>query len=78
MKYPSICQELGIHGRVYASFVVEKDGSITDIKIMRSPHPAMSGEAIRILKIMPNWIPGTLGGKPVRVKFSVPILFRLN
>lgn len=78
IKYPSICQEQSIHGRVYASFVVEKDGSITNIKIMRSPHPAMSGEATRILKIMPNWIPGTLGGKPVRVKFSVPIMFRLN
>ena len=78
MKYPSICQELGIHGRVYASFVVEKDGSITDIKIMRSPHPDLSRETIRMLKIMPRWVPGKLNGKPVRVKFSVPILFRLN
>lgn len=78
IKYPSICQEQSIHGRVYASFVVEKDGSITNIKIMRSPHPAMSGEATRMLKIMPRWVPGKLNGKPVRVKFSVPIMFRLN
>ena len=78
IKYPSICQEQSIHGRVYASFVVEKDGSITNIKIMRSPHPAMSGEATRMLKIMPRWVPGKLNDKPVRVKFSVPIMFRLN
>lgn len=78
IKYPQICQEQGVQGRVYASFVVNKDGSIVDIKIMRSPDPAMSKEAERVLKIMPRWVPGKQGGKPVRVKFSVPIMFRLN
>lgn len=75
--YPRSCQEHGIQGRVYASFVVEADGSITDININRSPHPDMSEETIRVLSLMPNWIPGMINGKPVRVKYSVPIMFRL-
>lgn len=77
LAYPASCQEQSIQGRVYASFIVEKDGSITNLRIMRSPHPDLSAETIRVLKAMPQWKPGTQKGKPVRVNFSIPIMFRL-
>lgn len=78
IKYPPICVEQGIQGRVYAQFVVNKDGSIVDIKIVRSPDPYLSKEAERVLKMMPKWSPGKQRGKPVRVKFSLPVMFRLQ
>lgn len=78
IKYPTICVEQGIQGRVYAQFVVNRDGSIVDIKIVRSPDPYLSKEAERVLKIMPRWSPGKQRGKPVRVKFSLPVMFRLQ
>lgn len=78
IKYPSICVEQGVQGRVQAQFVVNKDGSIVDIKIMRSPDPYLSKEAERVLKIMPKWRPGRQRGKPVRVKFTLPVTFRLT
>ena len=78
IRYPSICVEQGIQGRVYAQFVVNKDGSIVDIKVVRSPDPYLSKEAERVLKMMPKWSPGKQRGKPVRVKFSLPVMFRLQ
>ncbi len=78
IKYPTICVEQGIQGRVYAQFVVNKDGSIVDINIVRSPDPYLSKEAERVLKMMPRWSPGKQRGKPVRVKFSLPVMFRLQ
>lgn len=78
IKYPSICVEQGIQGRVIATFVVNKDGSIVDIEIVRSPDPYLSKEAERVLKLMPRWKPGKQRGKPVRVKFSLPVMFRLQ
>ena len=78
IKYPPICVEQGIRGCVYAQFVVNKDGSIVDIKIVRSPDPYLSKEAERVLKMMPKWSPGKQRGKPVRVKFSLPVMFRLQ
>ena len=78
IKYPPICVEQGIQGRVYAQFVVNKDGSIVDIKIVRSPDPYLSKEAERVLKMMPKWSPGKQRGKPVRVKFSLPVMCRLQ
>ncbi len=78
IKYPSICVEQGIQGRVYAQFVVNKDGSIVDIKVVRSPDPYLSKEAERVLAKMPRWSPGKQRGKPVRVKFSLPVMFRLQ
>ncbi|MCD8318098.1 MAG: energy transducer TonB [Paraprevotella sp.] len=78
IKYPPICVEQGIQGRVYVQFVVNKDGSIVDIKIVRSPDPYLSKEAERVLKLMPKWSPGRQRGKPVRVKFSLPVMFRLQ
>ena len=78
IKYPSICVEQNIQGRVIATFVVNRDGSIVDIQIVRSPDPYLSKEAERVLKIMPRWKPGRQRGKPVRVKFSLPVTFRLQ
>lgn len=78
IKYPPICVEQGIQGRVIAIFVVNRDGSIVDIEIVRSPDPYLSKEAERVLKMMPRWKPGKQRGKPVRVKFSLPVMFRLQ
>lgn len=78
IKYPSICVEQNIQGRVIATFVVNRDGSIVDIQIVRSPDSYLSKEAERVLKIMPRWKPGRQRGKPVRVKFSLPVTFRLQ
>ena len=66
-----------IQGRVGVSFIVEKDGSLTDVKVVRSLDPSFDKEAVRIVKSMPKWEPGMWNGKPARVKFSIPIRFRL-
>ena len=78
IKYPSICRELDVQGFVYASFVVQKDGTVDYNKIIMSPDRAMSKEVERVLKIMPFWKPGTQNGEPVRVKYTVPIVFQLE
>lgn len=78
INYPSICVEQGIQGRVYVQFVVNKDGSIVDVKIVRTPDPYLGKEAERVVKMMPKWRPGRQRGKPVRVKFSLPVMFRLQ
>lgn len=78
IKYPSICQEQGVQGRVVVSFVVNRDGSIVDVKTMRSPDPALTKEAERVVKLMPKWKPARQGNKTVRSRFNLPVLFRLN
>lgn len=78
LRYPADCAEKGIEGRVTLSFVVEKDGSITNIEELRSPDSRLTAEAKRVLSIMPNWIPGTQDGKAVRVKYIIPVTFRKN
>ncbi len=78
IKYPTIAQEQGVQGRVIIQFVVETDGSITDVTVARGVDPYLDKEAVRVVKTMPKWIPGRQNGKPVRVKFTVPVLFRLN
>lgn len=78
VKYPTISQENGIQGRVIVSFVIDKDGSITDIEVVRSIDPILDKEAIRVIKIMPKWKPGMIKGKPVRVKYTVPVTFSLT
>lgn len=78
IKYPVIAEENGIQGRVVATFVVERDGSITDVKIVKSVDPSLDKEAVRVLKSMPKWIPGKQNGQPVRVKYTVPVTFRLQ
>ena len=78
IKYPAVAQENGVQGRVVISFVVEKDGSITDVKVARSVDPSLDKEATRVVKSMPRWIPGRQNGSPVRVKYNVPVAFRLQ
>lgn len=78
MKYPEEAAKNKIEGRVVVSFVIEKDGSISNIEIMRSPHKLLSEEGIRVIKNMPKWEPGTQRGEKVRVKYVLPISFRLN
>jgi TonB family protein len=78
IKYPEECIEKEIQGRVQISFVVEKDGSITDAKVLRSPHPLLSEEAIRVVKAMPKWAPAKVKGQTVRSRFILPVSFRLS
>jgi protein TonB len=78
IKYPAIAAENGVRGKVTVNFVVNKDGSISDAKILRAVDPALDKEALRVVYSMPRWKPGKQGGKPVRVSFSVPINFVLQ
>lgn len=78
IKYPVIAQENGIEGRVIASFVVNKDGSVSDAEIVRGVDPSLDVEALRVINTFPNWKPGKQKGKTVNVKYTVPITFRLS
>ena len=78
IKYPVIAEENGIQGRVIVTFVVERDGSITDVKVVKSVDPSLDKEAQRVVKSMPRWIPGKQNGSAVRVKYTVPVTFRLQ
>ena len=78
VKYPVVAQENGVQGRVIVSFVVERDGSISDVKVARSVDPSLDREAQRVVKSMPKWKPGKQNGSAVRVKYTVPVVFRLQ
>ena len=79
VKYPVIAQENGIQGRVICQFVVNKDGSIVDVEVVRSGGDAsLDKEAVRVIKSMPKWKPGKQRGKAVRVKYTVPVNFKLQ
>lgn len=78
IKYPVVAQENGVQGRVVVSFVVERDGSITDVQVARSVDPSLDREAQRVVRSMPKWIPGKQNGQAVRVKYNVPVAFRLQ
>lgn len=79
IKYPVIAQENGIQGQVVCQFTVNKDGSIVDINVVRSSgEPSLDKEAVRVINSMPKWKPGQQGGKPVRVKYTLPVRFRLQ
>ena len=77
-KYPVVAQENGVHGRVTVQFVVEKDGSISDVHVLRGVDPSLDKEAVRVVKSMPRWTPGKQNGITVRVNYRVPVLFRLQ
>ena len=77
VKYPKSAYDAKIQGKVIASFVIGKDGSIGDAKIVRSVDPALDAEALRVIGLMPKWTPGMQDGKPVAVKYTVPVAFRL-
>jgi protein TonB len=78
IKYPSMARENGISGTVYITFVVEGDGKITDVKSLRGLGGGLTEEAIRVVRMMPNWTAGRQNGKPVRVQFTLPVKFTLR
>jgi len=78
IKYPVIAQESGIQGRVICQFVVNRDGSIVDIEVVRSVDKSLDAEAVRVISKMPKWTPGKQRGKTVRVKYTLPVNFRLQ
>lgn len=77
IQYPPEAMADGIHGRVLCQFIVEKDGTISNVTVLRSVDPLLDKEAVRVLESMPNWKPGMKDGQPVRVKYTVPISFNL-
>lgn len=78
IHYPTVAAENGVQGRVVVGFVVERDGSITDVKILRGVDPSLDREAMRVVKSMPRWNPGKQNGSAVRVKYQIPVSFRLQ
>lgn len=78
VKYPVIAQENGIQGRVIVSFTINRDGKVVDPEVVRGVDPSLDREALRVINAMPAWKPGKQRGKPVRVKYTVPINFRLQ
>lgn len=78
IKYPEEARKNEIQGRVYVTFVIEKDGSISNIKVVRGIGYGCDEEAVRVIKLMPNWMPGKQRGEPVRVQFNLPLVFKLD
>lgn len=76
-RYPKVCKEQGLQGRVIVQFVVNTDSTISDVKVVKPVNPHFDEEALRVVRAMPKWKPGTQRGKPVRVRFTLPITFRL-
>ena len=77
LQYPKTASKNGLQGKVYVTFIVEKDGSVGDTKIVRGVHPALDQEAVRLVKSLPKWTPGKQKGKAVRVQYTLPIIFSL-
>jgi protein TonB len=78
LQYPAVAAENGISGRVVVGFVVERDGSISHVQVLRGVDPSLDKEAVRVVKAMPKWNPGMQNGSPVRVKYNVPVQFKLQ
>ena len=78
IKYPEAAEKAGEQGRVVVSFTVEKDGAVADVKVARSVTPTLDAEAVRVIKAMPNWVPGKQDGQLVRVRYNVPVSFKLQ
>ena len=76
--YPVIARENNIEGRVFVSFVIDKKGDVTDVKILRGVDPYLDKEALRVVRSMPRWKPGKQRGKPVKVQYQVPLVLKLN
>lgn len=77
VKYPAECVKDSIQGRVVVTFIVEKDGSITEAKVVRSVHPQLDQEALRVVGLMPKWRPGSMNGQRQRVRYTLPVKFKL-
>ena len=78
VKYPESAEKKKEEGRVVVQFVIKKDGSLTDVKVVRNVSSALDAEALRVVKAMPKWKPGMHKGKPVQVKYDLPVSFRLR
>ena len=78
VHYPDVAQENGVQGRVIVESIIEKDGSMSDVKVIRSVDPSLDREALRVVKAMPKWTPAKLKGIPVRTKCTTPVVFRLQ
>lgn len=78
LRYPQMAREAGIQGTVFVTFVVERDGSVTDVRVLRGIGGGCDEEAVRVVQAMPRWEPGRQRGQPVRVQFNMPIRFMLN
>lgn len=78
IKYPEIARQNGITGKVYVTFVVEKDGSITNVRVLRDIGGGCGAEAVRVVESMPNWKPGKMGKQVVRSEFNLPVNFNLE
>lgn len=78
IKYPEEAKKAGIQGKVFVTFVIQADGAVTDVKVLRGIGGGCDEEAVRVVKMMPNWIPGKEQGKNVAVQFNLPIKFRLD
>ena len=77
IRYPQICKEQRVQGRVIVQFVVNADSTITDVNVVKPVNPYLDQEALRVVKAMPKWNPGKQRGEPVRVRFTLPVTFRL-
>lgn len=77
IQYPQIAKDMGIKGKVYVQFIIDKDGSVTNVEVIRGVDPSLDKEALRVVKSMPKWKPGEQRGKPVKVSFQIPINFTL-
>lgn len=77
-EYPAICREMGDQGTVYVQFIVEKDGSISNVKVVKGVVEELDAESIRVVKMMPKWSPGMMKGRPVRARFTLPIRCKLS
>ena len=78
IKYPADAEKKKVEGKVFVTFVVDSDGMITDVSLLKKVFPSLDAEAIRVISAMPNWIPGRQKGQAVRVKYTVPMMFRLK
>jgi protein TonB len=78
VQYPKKAKRGGVEGQVIVGFVVDKDGSVTDVQVVRGVDPLLDAEAVRAVQAMPKWTPGTMNGKPVKVKYNLPVRFKLK
>ena len=76
--YPPVAQENGITGRVFLEFAIGRDGTVTDVRVLRGVDPLLDNEAVRVIRSSPKWTPGMQRGKPVKVKYQFPVFFQLN
>lgn len=78
LKYPEDAKKDSIQGRVICRFTIDTDGSVTDIRVLRSVHPSLDAEAVRVLSAMPKWVPAETNGKMIKRKFTFPVVFKMD